>query len=524
MSVTPPRRRYYMLASEVEPGWWELGLVNPSPSADSSTAVTVGTYPRCTFLKFTPGSATEEPSDYDGIGEYDSILMPYEGDAIYDMIVAKHYLFAITFRLFRIDLETFTIYGTLDLGFLLGDAGHLAYDGTYLYVSGGWNFARLFRIDPETLTIVDSASFNPPDPDTGYPGEQYASDVVIDGDYVYVAIYRGDRKIIKFDRYSLARVAEIPSPVPSWPLSALASSGGYLYAFIQSDPSVVAKIDLSTFTLVDTLTLPPGVYGGDDLAVMGEYLFGALRTPNGGVFRIHLPSFSFAGHTTMDINLGTTYRIETFRGRVYAGLLAERGGVAEIDPASLTVLNVMRTSVGHGIAGSLTTGYVYSVAASNSNLYAGMWTLPKALAKISVSSPAGWRNRCVIGGKFSEGDWVFSLKLRNTSQYDMTVRPMLRLYRRHFQGSAPGQLIAEVMAPEPVTIPADSVVTIQLPTTQPALNYRFHHISLEIKLHVRESTPDPAAACVLVVNEVGDDASWVETPPLILQPPYLYGV
>jgi hypothetical protein len=508
-----------MLANEVEPGWWDLGLVNPSPSADSSTAVTVGNYPRCTFFKFMPGSIVTEPSDYDGMGEIDSIIMP----GPYEVRVAKHYLFAIPNILYRIDLETFTINGELDVGFLLGDAARLVYDGTYLYLAGGWNSARLFRIDPDTLTIVDSVSFNPPDPDTGYPGEQYATDVVIEGDYMYVSIFRGDPKIIKFDRYSLTRVAEIPSPVTPGPVSALASSGGYLYAFIQSNPPMVAKIDLSSFTIVDTLTLPSGVFGGDDLAVMDEYLFGALRSPNGGVFRIHLPSFSFAGHTTMDINLGTTFRIEVFRGRVYAGLLAERGGVAEIDPASLTVLRVIRTFVGHGIAGSNTNGYVFSLAASNSNLYAGMWTLPGVVAKISLSMPAGWRNRCVIGGKFSEGDWVFSLKLRNTSQYDMTVRPMLRLYRQHFSGSAPGQLIAEVMAPEPVTIPADSVVTTQLSTTQPVLDYRLHHISLEIKLHVRESTPDPTAACVLVVNEVGDDASWVETPPLILQPPYVFG-
>jgi hypothetical protein len=524
MSVTLPRRRYYMLTSEVEPNWWELNMVNPAPSANSSTAVVVGTHPRCTFLKFVPGSFVTEPNDYDGVGQIDSILLPAGNDAAYDLLVVRHHLFAITYRLLRIDLETFTIDGELSVGFLQGDAARLAYDGTYLYVAGGWNFAVLYRIDPETMTIVDSVPFNQPDPGTGYPGEQYATDVVFDGDYMYVSIYRGDPKIIKFDRYSLTRVAEIPSPVTPGPVSALASSSGYLYAFIQSDPSMVVKIDLSSFTIVDTLTLPSGVYGGDDLAVMDEYLFGALRSPNGGVFRIHLPSFSFAGHTTMDINLGATFRIETFRGRIYAGLLAERGGVAVIDPYSLTVLNVIRTSVGHGITGGLTTGYVFSVAASNSNLYAGMWTLPKALPKISVGTPAGWRNRCVIGGKFSEGDWVFSLKLHNTSQYDMTVRPMLRLYRRHLAGSAPGQLIAEVMAPEPVTIPADSMVTTQLSTTQPVLDYSFHHISLEIKLHIREPTPDPEATCVLVVNEVGDDASWVETPPLTLKPPYPIGL
>lgn len=511
MSVTPPRRRYYMLASEVEPGWWDLNMVNPAPSANSSTAVAVGANPRCTFLKFTPGGFVTEPSDYDGVGQIDSIIMPTEDDAAYDLLVVGHHLFVLTYRLLRIDIETFTLDGTLDMGFLLGEARRLAYDGMYLYVVGWKDRGRLFRINPETLAIVDYVIFN--------PGEIYTSDVVIEGDYVYVAFQSPNAKIVKLDRSSLTRVGEIRPPITSPDVMSLAVSGGYLYAVIRFYPIMVGKIDLSTFSLVGMLALPEDPMGGDDLDVMGEYLFGSLRSPNGGVFRVHLPDFSYAGRTTISPDLGPSHRIGVFKGHVYAGLGAERGGVARIDPYTLEVLNIIPTFVDHGITGTNTTGLVYAVGASNSHLYAGLRTFPRVVVKISVSTPAGWRTRCLVGGKFSAGDWVFSLKLRNPSPYAMTVRPMLRLYRRHPQASAPGEVLADVMAPNPVTILPDSVVTVQFSSALPALDFGLHSISLEVKLHVRESTPDPMAVCTLVVNEVGSDASWVETPPLTLTPP-----
>jgi hypothetical protein len=130
--------------------------------------------------------------------------------------------------------------------------------------------------------------------------------------------------------------------------------------------------------------------------------------------------------------------------------------------------------------------------------------------------------RCPIKWRFEAGDWAFSLKLHNPSSQALVVRPMLRLYRILPERPTIYDAVADVMAPGPVTLPPGTTSTVQWSTPLPEISFTSprlwplleYTLGVEIKLHVRQPGSDPTAECVLVCNEVGPDASWIETPPL----------
>ena len=518
MSVTLPRRRYFLLAREVEPRWWELRQFTTAPSTNTSTSVVVGTNPRCTFLKFMPGSYVTEPGDYGGFERVNGLVLASGENRVYDLAVVPPYLFAVSNvfggSIVRIDLETFTRVDALPIT----APYRIVSDGEYLYVGCVTWPATLYKVDPLSLAVVGSVVFRPADPDTGYRGENRINSLAVDDTYLYAGIGEGDVKIVRLDKNTLTRVDEVYLPItfPSGSpgIAALAISGGYLYAAADQFPVKIAKVELSTFTFVDLAYMPNTVNVCYDIDVLGDYLFGGIGTFVGGVFRVHLPSFSYAGEVRFGPGESTTYRIEVFKGYVYATIYSDLGGVAKIDPNTLENLGSVRLD--------MDGGYTFSLAASRSDLYAGSYTSPGRISQISDSIFSGWKTACPIKWRFEAGDWAFSLKLHNPSSQTLVVRPMLRLYR-----VLPGyptiyDTAADVMAPEPVTIPPDTTVTVAWNTPLPEIGFNSprlwpfseYALGVEIKLHVRQPTSDPTAECVLICNEVREDASWIETPPL----------
>jgi hypothetical protein len=518
MSVILPRRRYFLLAREVEPRWWELRQFTTAPSTNTSTSVVVGTNPRCTFLKYMPGSYVTEPGDYGGFERVNGLVLASGENRVYDLAVVPPYLFAVSNdfggRIVRIDLETFTRVDALPIT----APSRIVSDGEYLYVGCATGPATLHKVDPLSLSVVGSVVFNPADPDTGYPGENRVNSLAVDDTYLYAGIGEGDVKIVRLDKNTLTRVGEVYLPI-TFPLgspgiAALASSDSYLYAAADHFPVKIVKVELSTFTLVGLSYMPNTVNACHDIDVLGDYLFGGIDAFVGGVFKVHAPSLSYVGEVRFGPGESTTYRIEVFRGQVYATKYSDLGGVVKVDPDTLAILGFVRLD--------MDGGYTFSLAASRSDLYAGSYTSPGRISQISDSIFSGWRTACPIKWQFEAGDWAFSLKLHNPSSQTLVVRPMLRLYRVLPERPTIYDAAADVMAPEPVTIPPDTTITVAWNTPLPEIGFNSprpwpfseYALGVEIKLHVRQPSLDPTAECVLVCNEVGTDASWIETPPL----------
>jgi hypothetical protein len=518
MSVILPRRRYFLLAREVEPRWWELRQYTLTPSTNASTSVVVGTNPRCTFIKFMPGSYVTEPGDYGGFERVNGLTLASGENRVYDLTVVPPYLFAVTYfydgSIVKIDLETFTRVDALPIT----APYRIVSDGEYLYVGCITWPATLYKVDPLSLAVVGGVVFNPADPDTGYPGENRVNSLAVDDTYLYAGIGEGDVKIVRLDKNTLTRVGEVYLPItfPSGSLgiAAMAISGNYLYVAADQFPVKIAKVDLSTFTFVDLAYMPNTVNVCENIVVLGDYLFGAIGTFRGGVFKVHAPSLSYAGEVRFGPYNTATVGIEVFKGHVYATVYGDLGGVAKLDPNTLENLGFVRLD--------MDGGYTFSLAASRSGLYAGSYTSPGRISQISDSIFSGWKTACPIKWGFEAGDWAFSLKLHNPSSQALVVRPMLRLYRMLPGYPTIYDTAADVMAPGPVTLPPNTTSIVQWSTPRPEINFTSprlwpfteYALGVEIKLHVRQPSSDPTAECVLVCNEVGADASWIETPPL----------
>jgi hypothetical protein len=192
--------------------------------------------------------------------------------------------------IFKVDLSTFTLAGTLTLTIDESDltSGVLDPVGGYAYFAIDNNPGQILKVRLSDLTRVDALTLN--------SGETFLDAAVIDPatHIAYFAAETSPGQVVKVDLTTFSRAGALSfNAGENNPRSAaIDTASGFAYFGLHTQPAQVVKVNLSNLTRVGVLQFAGGENYADTAVLRGQHAYFGLATSPGDVVQVNLPDFT----------------------------------------------------------------------------------------------------------------------------------------------------------------------------------------------------------------------------------------
>lgn len=245
-------------------------------------------------------------------------------------------------------------------------------DGTYLFVGSGSAPAEINKIDLDTYTVVGTITLA--------AGENYAEGMVIIGDYVYVGLDMGAGNpavIKKINKDSFEIEDSLTLSAGNEGIYDLVSEGSYLYAILSTTHGKVVKINIDTLTEVSTITLAAHYDICSTAVVYSSYLYIVTTFNDEAVISIDLSTFTINKYSDTPVAIGDTLDMCVHEHYLYIPTTGTN--ILKYDLDDLSFVGLIDYS-------SVSAGTCICISTDGTYLYAGLWTSPGKIILINIAT------------------------------------------------------------------------------------------------------------------------------------------
>lgn len=319
-------------------------------------------------------------------------------------------------------------------------------DGTYLYTGSGSIPGEINKVELDTFTIVGTITLA--------AGENFPEGMVLIGDYLYVGLDLGfgpSAVIKKIHKDSFEEVDSLTLGAGNDSCYDLVSDGSYLYAILSTDPGRVARIDLDTFTEDATVTLAGTYDRPRAAAVYSSYLYIVTTNNDEAVISIDLSTFTIDTYLDTPVAIGNALGICVHSHYLYV----PTGGfsILKYDLDNLTFVSLIDYS---GLAADV----CYDIATDGTYLYCGLNEDPGEVVLINIATEIPERvitlevgesdiHRIIIDGQYqyvgldtSPGSVVRRYIVPSSSSSERAIDEINRMHRSGSHNVYPAEAAA----------------------------------------------------------------------------------
>jgi len=245
-------------------------------------------------------------------------------------------------------------------------------DGTYLYTGSGSIPGEINKIELDTFTIIGTITLA--------AGENYPEGMVLIGDYLYVGLDLGfgpSAIIKKIHKDSFEEVDSLTLSAGNDSCYDLVSDGSYLYAILSTDPGRVVRINLDTFTEDATITLA-GTYDRPRAAVVySSYLYIVTTANDEAVISIDLSTFTIDAYLDTPVWIGGALGICVHSHYLYVPIAGF--SILKYDLDEFSYVGAIDYS-------GLAADNCYDIATDGTYLYCGLQADPGEVVLINIAT------------------------------------------------------------------------------------------------------------------------------------------